>query len=196
MQNSELNNGRPLVMRSEKQKMLAGELYDATDAELNIERQRARLLCHTLNNLAPHEDTRRHALLAELLGTANGADIQPPFFCDYGYNIEIGAHGYFNVSCVVLDVMPVRIGAHVLFGPGVQVYTASHPLSAADRRTGLECAKPVNVGDDVWVGGGAVICPGVSIGAGTVIGAGSVVTRDLPALVLAAGNPCRVIRPL
>jgi maltose O-acetyltransferase len=183
-------------MRSEKQKMLAGELYDAADLQLATERQHARLLCHALNHLAPQEDARRPALLAELLGAANGANIQPPFFCDYGYNIEIGAHTWINVNCVVLDVMPVRIGAHVLFGPGVQVYTASHPLDAAVRRQGLECAKPVTIGDDVWIGGGTVICPGVSIGAGTVIGAGSVVTRDIPAGVLAAGNPCRVIRPL
>jgi maltose O-acetyltransferase len=122
--------------------------------------------------------------------------ITPPFSCDYGRNIRLGSAVYFNFNCVVLDVAPVTIGNHVLFGPAVQIYTAYHPLDAAERRSGIEYGKPVVLGDDVWVGGGAIVCPGVTIGAGAVIGAGSVVTRDVPPYVLAVGNPCRVLRDL
>ena len=122
--------------------------------------------------------------------------IQPLFHCDYGTNIRVGEKVFFNFNCVVLDVMEVKIGSNVLFGPAVQIYTAMHPMSAVERRTWLEYAKPVEIGSDVWVGGGAIICPGVKIGSGTVIGAGSVVTRDIPEGVFAAGNPCRVIRGL
>ena len=122
--------------------------------------------------------------------------IEPPFYCDYGSNITLGDNVFFNFNCVVLDVTPVVIGSRVLFGPAVQIYAATHPLSAAERRSGLEAGKPVEIGDDVWVGGGAIICPGVQIGPESVIGAGSVVTRNIPARVLAAGNPCRVIREL
>lgn len=122
--------------------------------------------------------------------------IQPLFHCDYGTNIRVGEKVFFNFNCVVLDVMEVKIGSNVLFGPAVQIYTAMHPMSAVERRTWLEYAKPVEIGSDVWVGGGAIICPGVKIGSGTVIGAGSVVTRDIPERVFAAGNPCRVIRGL
>lgn len=183
-------------MPGEKQKMLAGALYDALDPELTAERLRARELCHALNALDPADTARRRALLADLFGRATDASINAPFFCDYGYNITLGANVYFNVNCVVLDVAPVTIGANALFGPGVHIYAASHPMGAADRRLGLEFGSAVAIGDDVWVGGGAIICPGVSVGAGAVIGAGSVVTRDIPASVFAAGNPCRVIRQL
>ena len=119
--------------------------------------------------------------------------MQPPFYCDYGSNIHLGQRVFFNFNCVVLDVCPVRIGDFTLFGPSVQIYTATHPLDATLRRT-QEYGKPVTIGSDVWVGGAAVICPGVTIGARSVIGAGSVVTRDIPEEVFAAGNPCRVIR--
>src|SRR5690242_15848952 len=122
--------------------------------------------------------------------------MQPPFFCDYGTNIELGERVFFNFNCVVLDVMAVRIGDFTLFGPAVQIYTALHPVNAGERRSGLELAKAVTIGSDVWVGGGAIICPGVTIGDRGVIGAGSVVTRDVPADSFAAGNPCRVIRKL
>ena len=122
--------------------------------------------------------------------------ITPPFQCDYGYNITLGEGVYFNVNCVVLDVAPVRIGARTLMGPGVQLYTASHPMSPEERAGGLELGVPITIGEDVWIGGGAIVCPGVTIGDGAVIGAGSVVTRDVPARVFAAGNPCRVIRSL
>jgi maltose O-acetyltransferase len=178
---------------SEKQKMLAGDLYDASDTQLRAERLRARSLCQRLNALDPAQAEDRRALLRELLGPGPDADISPPFLCDYGYNIRLGANVYFNVDCVILDVMPVTLGANVLVGPGVHIYAASHPMDAGQRRSGLEFGKAVVIGDDVWIGGGAVICPGVRIGSGAVIGAGSVVTRDIPAGVFAAGNPCRVI---
>ena len=175
--------------------MLAGELYDASNPELACERRDARMLCRGLNELDPAEPSeRRNALLVSLFGRATDAWITPPFFCDYGYNIKLGANAYFNFNCVILDVMPVSIGDNVLFGPGAHIYTASHPMSATDRRLGLELGAAVAIGDDVWIGGGVMICPGVSIGSGAVIGAGSVVTRNIPGGVFAAGNPCRVIR--
>jgi maltose O-acetyltransferase len=174
--------------------MLAGELYDAADPQLNADRLRARTLCHALNALDPSATGRHRELLRQLFGKDTGAVVTPPFFCDYGQHIELGTNVYFNVNCVVLDVVRVTIGANVLFGPGVQVYTASHPMRAAERRAGREFGRPVSIGNDVWLGGGVVVCPGVSIGAGCVIGAGSVVTRDIPAGVFAAGNPCRVVR--
>lgn len=176
--------------------MLAGELYDPLDAQLSSERRRARDLCQALNATRDEEQAERARLLGELLGRETDAWIQPPFYCDYGTNIALGSKVFFNFNCVVLDVMEVRIGSHVLFGPGVQILTAMHPMSAAERRTWLEFAKPVAIGSDVWVGGGAIICPGVTIGSGCVIGAGSVVTRNIPVGVFAAGNPCRVLREL
>lgn len=177
--------------------MLSGELYDASVPALVAERLRARTLCQALNMLPPDaSDARRAELLATLFGKPVTVYVTPPFHCDYGSNIELGNNVYFNFNCVILDVAKVRIGDNVLFGPAVQIYTASHPMNAAERRKGLEFAKPIHIGNDVWIGGNAVICPGVSIGDGTVVGAGSVVTRDLPAGVFAAGNPCRVIRSL
>lgn len=184
-------------MRSQKARMLAGELYDASDAELSAERLRARALCQALNALpADAADDEQSRILAGLFGRPVTARITPPFFCDYGYNIELGPEVYFNALCVVLDVVRVCIGRNVLFGPGVHLYTATHPMAAAQRRSGLELGRPVCVEDDVWVGGGAIVCPGVTLGQGAVIGAGSVVTRSVPPRVLAAGNPCRVIRAL
>ncbi len=181
-------------MNSEKSRMLAGELYDAGDAELVTDRRRAHMLCHELNRLGPDATDERQRLLDALVGKAASLSITVPFFCDYGYNIELGENVYFNFNCVVLDVCRVRIGSGSMFGPGVHIYTASHPMTVEERRSGLELGKPVTIGEDVWVGGGAIICPGVTIGPGSVIGAGSVVTRDVPAGVLAAGNPCRVLR--
>lgn len=183
-------------MRSEKEKMLAGELYDPLDPQLSRERQRARDLCQALNASREDQQKERRRIIGELLGSESDVWIQPPFFCDYGTNIRLGQKVFFNFDCVVLDVMRVEIGSNVLFGPSVQVYTATHPLEAAERRTWRELARPVTIGSDVWIGGGAILCPGVSVGDGTVIGAGSVVTRAIPSGVLAAGNPCRVIRPL
>ena len=183
-------------MKTEKQKMLAGELYDPLDSELCQERQRCRDLCKLLNDSREEQQEERKGIVADLLGSPTDVWIQPPFFCDYGTNISLGAKVFFNFNCVVLDVMQVKIGSNVLFGPSVQIYTATHPINAVERRKWLESAKPITIGSDVWVGGGAIICPGVTIGDRTVIGAGSVVTRDIPSDVFAAGNPCRVIRPL
>ncbi len=183
-------------MRSEREKMLAGELYDPLDQELARARDRARDLCQDLNATREGQQQERRRILRELLGTG-GDDVwmQPPFFCDYGSNILLGKKCFFNFNCVVLDVCQVRIGDHSLFGPAVQIYAATHPLDVELRRR-LEFGKPVEIGSDVWVGGGAIICPGVKIGSRCVIGAGSVVTRDIPDAVFAAGNPCRVIREL
>ncbi|HEU0298408.1 MAG TPA: sugar O-acetyltransferase [Longimicrobium sp.] len=182
---------------TEKEKMLAGELYDAADPQLVAERRRARDLLCALNASRDGEREARAALLRELLGAAGeGVWIEPPFFCDYGTNIRLGDRVFFNFNCVVLDVAQVTIGSDVMFGPAVQIYTATHPLDHRERRGGLEAAKPITIGDDVWVGGGAIILPGVTIGGRSVIGAGSVVTKDVPPDVFAAGNPCRVIRAL
>ena len=182
--------------RSEKQKMLAGELYDPLDTLLTEERQKARDLCLALNASREDQPSLRRELLNGIFGYESDVWLQPPFFCDYGTNITLGKKVFFNFNCVVLDVMAVRIGDYTLFGPAVQIYTAMHPIDAGVRRQGREFARPVTIGSDVWVGGGAIICPGVTIGDRTVIGAGSVVTRDLPPDVFAAGNPCRVIRSL
>lgn len=182
-------------MKTEKQKMLGGDLYDPLDKEISRERLQCRLLIKQLNDTWENETDKRAAILRELLPGA-GADLwlQPPFYCDYGYNITTGERVFFNFNCVVLDVMPVTIGDRTLFGPNVQIYTATHPMNHEERASGLEYAKPVVIGSDVWVGGSAVICPGVTIGDRAVIGAGSVVTKDIPAGMFAAGNPCKVIR--
>src|SRR5579872_2864590 len=183
-------------MRSEKEKMLAGELYDPFDDELVRGRERARDLCQDLNATREKDQEARRRILKELFGKGgHSVWMQPPFFCDYGSNIELGERVYFNFNCVVLDVCTVKIGDFTLFGPAVQIYTATHPMQAAQRRQ-QEFGKPIEIGSDVWVGGGAIICPGVRIGSKTVIGAGSVVTRDIPDGVFAAGNPCRVIREI
>ena len=173
-----------------------GELYDPMDRELVAGRDRARDLCQALNATREAQQEERRRILKELFG-AGGESVwmQPPFFCDYGSNILLGERVFFNFNCVVLDVCEVRIGDFTLFGPAVQVYTATHPMNAELRRK-QEFAKPIAIGSDVWVGGGAIICPGVRIGSKSVIGAGSVVTRDIPEGVFAAGNPCRVIREI
>lgn len=176
--------------------MVAGELYDPKDPELAAGRDRARDLCQALNASPESAVEERRRMLRELLGAGGDTVVlQPPFFCDYGFNIELGERVFFNFNCIVLDVCPVRIGSFCLFGPAVQIYTPMHPLNAMQRR-GKEYGKPVEIGSDVWVGGGAIILPGVRVGSGTVIGAGSVVTRDVPEGVFAAGNPCRVIREI
>jgi maltose O-acetyltransferase len=183
-------------MGSEKDKMLAGQLYDPLDPELVRARQRARDLCQDLNATREADQETRHRIVKELFA-AGGESVwmQPPFYCDYGSNIFLGERVFFNFNCVVLDVCQVKIGDFTLFGPAVQIYTATHPMNAELRRT-QEFGKPIEIGSDVWVGGGTIICPGVKIGSGSVIGAGSVVTRDIPAGSFAAGNPCRVIREI
>jgi maltose O-acetyltransferase len=184
------------IMPSEREKMLSGELYDPLDPELVAARNRARELCQALNVTSETEQHQRRRILEELLPVGGESVwMQPPFYCDYGSNIVLGRRVFFNFNCVVLDVCQVTIGDYTLFGPAVQIYTATHPLNAELRRR-QELAKPIAIGSDVWVGGAAVICPGVSIGSESVIGAGSVVTRDIPAGVFAAGNPCRVIREI
>lgn len=183
-------------MRTEREKMLAGELYNALDPELVADRYRVRDLCRTLNTSSDADDDLRRTLCRQIFGT--GGDtvwMQPPFYCDYGSNIELGERVYFNFNCVVLDVCRVRIGAYTLFGPAVRILTPMHPMDAALRRQ-QEFGKPVEIGSDVWVGAGALILPGVTVGSGAVIGAGSVVTRPVPPGVFAAGNPCRVIREI
>ena len=183
-------------MPTEREKMLAGELYDPLDPELSAARDRARDLCQSLNATREAQTEARRQILTQLFGS--GGDtvwMQPPFFCDYGSNIELGERVFFNFNCVVLDVCRVRIGDFTLFGPAVQILTPMHPMNAELRRR-EEYGKPIDIGSDVWVGGGALILPGVRIGSRAVIGAGSVVTRDVPDGVFAAGNPCRVIREI
>lgn len=176
--------------------MLSGELYNALDPDLVADRRRVRDLCQKLNASSEADEELRRTLCKQIFG--KGGDtvwMQPPFYCDYGYNIELGDRVFFNFNCIILDVCKIRIGDYTLFGPAVQTLTPMHPLDAALRRK-EEYGKPVEIGSDVWVGAGALILPGVSIGSGTVIGAGSVVTRNMPAGVFAAGNPCRVIRKI
>jgi len=183
-------------MPTERQKMLAGEMYDPFDPELVTARARARELCQDLNATRESQPEQRRRILQALFG--KGGDtvwMQPPFYCDYGAHIELGERVFFNFNCIVLDVCPVRIGDFTLFGPAVQIYTPLHPFNA-DQRRREEYGRPVEIGSDVWVGGGAIILAGVRIGSRAVIGAGSVVTRDVPDAVFAAGNPCRVIRPV
>jgi maltose O-acetyltransferase len=181
-------------MQSEREKMLAGELYDPLDPELVALRTRARDRLWEYNSTREADEQLRRRILCELFGAGGEtAWVQPPFFCDYGLNIYLGEKVYFNFNCVVLDVCAVRIGARTLFGPAVQIYAATHPLDVDLRKT-QEYGDPVTIGSDVWVGGGAIILPGVTIGDRTVIGAGSVVTKDVPAGVVAVGNPCRVLR--
>ena len=184
-------------MATEWEKMVSGRLYDPHDPALVAARKRARELTKALNDSGPGETEERARILRELFGTAGERLwVEPPFYCDYGSNITTGLDVFFNFDCVVLDVAPVRIGDRVLFGPAVQIYTATHPVDAEERRMGLEAGRPIEIGSDVWVGGGCILLPGVRVGSGSVIGAGSVVTRDVSEGVFAAGNPCRVIREL
>jgi maltose O-acetyltransferase len=183
-------------MPTEEEKMLAGELYAAFDPALVAARTRAKHLLHRLNVTEYVVTDAARQILAELLPHAGpNLWVEPPFHCDYGRNIYCGENVYFNVNCVVLDCARVTIGSNVLFGPGVQLYAATHPLDAVVRRT-LEFAKPITIGDDCWFGGGAIVCPGVTIGEGCVIGAGAVVTKDISPYSLAVGNPARVIKSL
>lgn len=184
-------------MITEKEKMLQGELYNPREPALVADRLQARKLLKQLNDLNPGERKRFNRIMRELLPNASVRFfIQPPFFCDYGFNIYAGEDVFMNFNCTVLDVCPVEIGARTMLGPQVQIYTALHPMEPEVRATGLESGRKVEIGQDVWIGGGAIICPGVKIGNGSVIGAGSIVTRDIPARVFAAGNPCRTIRPI
>lgn len=183
--------------KTELQKMLDNELYIATDPQLMQMRSKARKLFFQYNRTSYDDIEERSNIMEQLLGKmGNNLDIQAPFYCDYGVHIFTGDNVFMNFNCTILDCAEVRIGNNVLFGPNVQVYTAYHPVLASERILGPELAAPITIKDNVWVGGGAIICKGVVIGENTTIGAGSVVTKDIPANVFAAGNPCRVIRIL
>ncbi len=175
--------------------MLAGALYRANDPALLAARARARRLCAAFNTSDPADLEHRRALLHGLLASAgDGAWIEPPFHCDYGSQITLGHRVFVNFGAIFLDPASISLGDDVQLGPGVQLLTADHPRDADERVTGLEMARPISIGDRAWLGGGVIVCPGVVIGANTIVGAGSVVTRDVPAGVVAVGNPCRVIR--
>jgi maltose O-acetyltransferase len=182
-----------MTLRSEKEKMLAGETYNCLDPELEAIRVQTRKLLWRFNSCA--DASERQIILAELLGgIGKDSMIEPPFHCSYGRNIYIGEHVFLNFSCAILDCNEVHIGRHVMIGPTVQIYTAAHDLKAELRIQGWEVAKPVVIEDNVWLGGGAIILPGVRVGRNAVVGAGAVVTRDVPADTIVAGNPARVIR--
>jgi maltose O-acetyltransferase len=182
---------------SEREKMLAGELYDASDAELTTMRKRARGLMRAYAATTEDEPGERERIIRALFGRVGVRfEIEPPFYCDYGVHIFAGERLYMNFGCVVLDVCEVHLGDNVFLGPRVQLLTATHPLEARERIRGPELGRPVRIGHNVWLGAGAIVCPGVTIGDDTTIGAGSVVVKDVPAGVLAAGNPARVIRTL
>ena len=185
------------IIMTEKQKMLAGEMYQPLDRELMQEREAAKLLFQQINHLDETQKTKRKELLYQLFGKAGkNLWVEPPFYCDYGYNISVGYNVFMNYNCCILDVMPVTIGDRVMLAPNVQIYTATHPLNAKERNSGKEFAKPITIGDDVWIGGGAIICPGVTIGHRAVIAAGAVVVKDVPEDVLVGGNPARVIKEI
>ena len=175
--------------------MLAGELYRSTDPELVEERRRAQHVLERYNATNADDAVIRASLLRQLFGAAGeDVEVQPRFACDYGYNIRIGRNAFINYNCVFLDCAPIEIGDDLQMGPAVQMYTAFPPLDTRARLAGLESARPIHIGQSVWICGGAIVLPGVTIGDGSVVGAGSVVTRDLPAGVLAVGNPARIIR--
>lgn len=182
---------------TEKEFMLSGRLYLAHDKELAEASRRAKRLTRMFNSTTEEEPAVRVDLLRELFHkTGEHIWIEPPFHCDYGCQISIGDHFYANYDCIIVDVCPVTIGSRVLLGPRVCIFTAGHPTDAGVRGSLLEFGKPIVVKDDVWIGGGAILNPGVTIGAGTIIGSGAVVTKDIPAGVIAAGNPCRVLRAI
>jgi maltose O-acetyltransferase len=184
-------------MGEQKQRMLRGELYRYDDPELTADHERCRLLVERFNATSVGEEPERRRLLEELLGhIGEDVEVKPPFQCDYGYLISVGARTFINYGTVILDVARVTIGEDVQVATNVQLLTATHPLDAPTRRAGWESAEPITISDGSWLGGGAIVCPGVTIGEETVVGAGSVVTRDLPPRVLAVGNPCRPIREL
>ncbi|WP_040195682.1 sugar O-acetyltransferase [Candidatus Soleaferrea massiliensis] len=182
---------------TQKEKMIGGKLYLAYDEELIRERLHAQSLCFELNQLPPKELAQRSELFRKLFGSI-GEDfyMETPFRCDYGYNITIGKRFYCNYNCVMLDCAPITIGDYVMIGPNVSLFAAGHPVCHDLRYQELEYAFPIAIGDHVWIGGGVIINPGVTIGSRTVIGAGSIVTKDLPDDCVCAGNPCRVIRKI
>ena len=186
-----------MTEQRDKCNMLAGELYRASSAELTMERRRAQMMLARYNAITDGEPDLLLSLLRDLMGSVgDGTVIMPQFTCDYGYNIRLGLNVFINYHCIFLDCAPIDIGNDVQVGPAVQLYTAQHPLEAEIRRSGLESARPIRIGSDVWIGGGAVILPGVTIGDRSVVGAGSVVVHSVPADCVAVGNPARVVRTL
>ena len=186
-----------MTEQRDKYNMLAGELYRASSAELTMERRRAQMMLARYNAITDGEPDLLLSLLRDLMGSVgDGTVIMPQFTCDYGYNIRLGLNVFINYHCIFLDCAPIDIGNDVQVGPAVQLYTAQHPLEAEIRRSGLESARPIRIGSDVWIGGGAVILPGVTIGDRSVVGAGSVVVHSVPADCVAVGNPARVVRTL
>ena len=185
-------------MMTEKEKMLSGMIYDANyDPPLIAERLECKELCRNYNDLRPNCMKEREALLRKILGAVKqNILIEQPFYCDYGYNIKVGENFYANFNLVILDEAPVTFGDNVFVAPNCGFYTAGHPIEAAERNKGLEYARPITVGDNVWFGAGVQVLPGVSIGDNCVIGAGSVVVKDIPANSVAVGNPCKVVKPI
>jgi maltose O-acetyltransferase len=183
---------------TEKDKMIIGLPYRANDPELIKQRAEVRKILGMYNQTGVHAAGYQIELLKQILGNmGDGSWIEPPFYCDYGYNITTGKDFYMNFDCVILDVAPVVIGDNVMCGPKVQLLTATHSLNAQERNfSGTELGKPITIGDRVWIGAGVIVCPGITIGDEAVIGAGSVVTRDIPPGVFAAGNPCKVIKTI
>ena len=182
---------------TEKEKMLSEKMYDPLDPELVEERRKARILFQEINLLNDNEKQKRDKLFYTLLQNAEeGLWIEPPFYCDYGYNIKAGKNLFMNFNCCILDVAEVKIGDNCMMGPNVQIYTATHPLEADKRNSGREFAKRIIIGDNVWIGGHAIINPGVTIGNGVVIGSGSVVTKSFPDNVFIGGNPAKIIQPI
>ena len=184
------------MSKTEKQKMLAGEMYNPMDPVLVKERHKARLLFQKINLLSDEEKPKRDALLYSLIKAKEGLWIEPPFYCDYGSNIRAGKNLFMNFNCCILDVAEVVFGDNCMLGPNVQIYTATHPLEAKLRNSGREFAKPIKIGNNVWIGGHAVICPGVTIGDNVVIGAGAVVTKSFPDEVFIAGNPAQIVKTI
>ena len=183
-------------MKTEKEKMLAGENYFSNDKELAAERSKAKKLLHKLNVTEYLMNSNSRQILRQLLPNSDKRIyVEPPFHCDYGYNIHSGSNVYFNVNCVILDATQVTIGNNVLFGPNCQIYTSTHPTDAIERQK-IEFSKPVSIGNDCWIGGNSVILPGITIGNNCTIGAGSVVTKNIPDNCVAAGNPAKIIRNL
>jgi len=183
---------------TEKQKAAAGYLYNANyDPEIAAEIARCKDMCYAYNCLRYGETEQQQAILQKMLShIGEESTIVAPFWCDYGYNTSIGSHSFINHGLMLTDGAPITIGDHVFIAPNVVITTANHAIDPDQRREGLEVARPVTIGSNVWIGSGAIILPGVSIGEGSVIGAGSVVTKDIPARVVAVGNPCRVLRPI
>lgn len=182
---------------TEEEKMLQGELYHGNDEELVKKRQRAKELLFDLHTLRPSQLEQRNSIFKQLIGkVGKNLFIEPPFLCDYGSNIEIGNDFYANYNCIMLDAAKIVIGNHVLLGPNVNIYAAGHPIEPELRLQDLEYAKPITIGNNVWIGGNTVINPGVRIGDNSIIGSGSVVTKDIPANVIAVGNPCKVIKQI